>query len=120
MNLRRFFLILAPVVSLLLTVGCSNPGTGRPKVVRASGRVLYNGQPLEGAHVTFTNTTAKRSAYGQTDADGKFTLTTFEPNDGAVPGKQQISVSKVKMIGQLDPSVDRTTLAAAPKSATLE
>jgi hypothetical protein len=120
MNPRRLLLILASAVSLLMTAGCSAKVAGRPKVVPASGRVLYNGQPLEGAHVTFTNPTAKRSAYAQTDANGQFSLTTFERQDGAVPGKQQISVSKVKMTSQLDPGVDRTTVAPATKSTTPE
>jgi len=108
MNPRKFFRVLAPVVSLLVTVGCSKDKGDRPKVVPVSGRVLYNGQPLAGAHVTFTNPTAKRSGYAKTDADGKFTLTTFEPGDGAVPGKQQLSVSKVQIISHAEPGVDRT------------
>src|SRR5262249_24487766 len=99
--------------------GCSGTVDGRPKVVPVSGRVLFNGQPLEGAHVTFTNPAAKRSAYGQTDSDGRFTLTTFERNDGAVPGKQQVSVTKVKWTKQHDPNVDRTTITN-PKAGAPE
>jgi hypothetical protein len=109
LNPRRFFLILMTSMSLLATVGCSSNNGQRPKVVRAGGVVHFNGQPLADAHVTFTNTTDKVSAYARTDANGKFTLTTFEQGDGAVPGLQQISVSKVEMIGHADPTVDRTT-----------
>jgi hypothetical protein len=110
MSPRRLFLALAQVVSLLLLAGCAQDPwkAKRPKVVRAGGRVLYNGQPLEGAHVTFTNAAANVSAYARTGADGKFTLTTFEQGDGAVPGKQQISVSKVEFTSHADPNVDRT------------
>jgi hypothetical protein len=86
----KFSLLLAALVSVLGTVGCSKNRGDRPVVVPVSGVVLYNGKPLAGAHVTFTNPDAKRSAYGKTDADGHFTLTTFpdEPGDGAVPGKR--------------------------------
>src|SRR5689334_14417891 len=107
MNARKFFLPLTPFLSLLVAVGCADK-PDRPRVVPVKGRVLYNGQPLAGAHVTFTNGAAKRSAYARTDADGKFTLTTFEPGDGAVPGKQQVSVSKVQILRAGDPNVDRT------------
>src|SRR5581483_1306273 len=59
-----------------------------------------NGQPLAGAMVTFTNPEAKTAASGLTDAEGKFTLTTFQSGDGAVPGKQLVAVSKVESSGQ--------------------
>ncbi len=103
---------------ILLLAGCSAGSSGRPAVVPVSGRVVFNGQPLAGAHVTFTNVAANRSAYAKTDADGNFTLTTFAPNDGAVPGKQQISVSKLEAARPADPTVDRTTsiTPAAPTS----
>jgi hypothetical protein len=112
MMASRYGLVIA--FAVLAIVGCAKDKwtSQRPKVVRASGRVVYNGQPLEGAHVTFTNPAAKVSAFGRTDADGKFTLTTYEPNDGAVPGSQQVSVSKVKLINPLDPAIDRTTTTA--------
>lgn len=110
---------LAVTFVALAMAGCAKDKwtQQRPKVVRTAGRVIYKGQPLEGAHITFTNPAAKVSAYGRTDADGKFTLTTFEPNDGAVPGTQQVSVSKVKLINPLDPNIDRTaTTAKLPKT----
>jgi hypothetical protein len=115
MSERLFFSI---IIALALG-GCADKGTSnRPKVVPAGGRVLFNGQPLAGAHVTFTNAAAGRSAYAKTDADGKFTLTTFERNDGAVPGKQQISVSKLEGAKPAEPGVDRTTTTnAAPAAA---
>lgn len=94
---------------LILSVFCL-PGVGgcsakhyeenRPAVVPVHGLVLFNGKPLEGARVTFMNPKANEiSAYALTDAEGKFTLTTFTEGDGAVPGPQKISVSKVKEPG---------------------
>jgi hypothetical protein len=106
----RLFLILAIVVSALGTVGCSTRGnSNRPKVVHAGGVVRFNGQPLADALVTFVNPTANVSAHARTDANGRFTLTTFEQGDGAVPGQQQVSVIKAQAIGHVDPNVDRTT-----------
>ena len=34
-------------------------------------------------------------AVGKTDASGKYSLTTFQPGDGAIPGTYQVTVSKV-------------------------
>jgi hypothetical protein len=120
MNPRRFLATITSVAVLLRLVGCSsdNSTSQRPRVVPVSGRVLANGQPLAGAHVTFTNTQANRSAFAKTDEEGNFRLTTFTPNDGAVPGKQQISVSKLESIESANAGVDRTTTPnAAPTPA---
>jgi hypothetical protein len=37
---------------------------------------------------------APRAAVGKTDAAGNFQLTTFETNDGAVPGMHEVTVKK--------------------------
>jgi hypothetical protein len=104
--------------SALAAVGCAKGVPGRPKLVPAGGRVVYNGQPLEGAHVTFFNAESNVAAYAQTNADGTFSLTTFDPNDGAVPGQQKISVSKVKITGpEPDPNEDR--IAIPPEKLAL-
>src|SRR5437764_1920108 len=90
----RLFLILLAAPAL---GGCATePPSQRPKVVPAHGVVRYNGKPLEGARVTFAHTTAGVSAYAVTDAEGKFTLTTFQPGDGAAPGKYQLAVIKTQ------------------------
>jgi hypothetical protein len=110
---------LLVALAALTLAGCAKDKwqAQRPKVVHVAGQVLYKGQPLEGAHVTFMNTVANVSAFARTDAEGKFRLTTYEPNDGAAPGPQKISVSKVKLINPLDPSIDRTaTTAQLPKT----
>jgi len=120
MNSGRFLTTITFVVVLPALVGCSSDSSTseRPRVVPVSGRVLANGEPLAGAHVTFTNTQANRSAFAKTDEEGKFRLTTFTPNDGAVPGKQQISVSKLESIESANAGVDRTTTPnAAPTPA---
>jgi hypothetical protein len=84
-------------VVAVAAVGCSaKPAYERPKVVPVRGVVRYNGKPLDGAHVTFAHTTAGISASGVADAEGVFTLTTFEPGDGAVPGKYHVAVSKAE------------------------
>jgi hypothetical protein len=83
------------LLAFVLTVfaGCS--GNDRPKLVPVSGTVLYNGEPVEAAHVVFLSETTERPARATTDAQGRFRLTSFDPHDGAVPGKHVITVSKV-------------------------
>jgi hypothetical protein len=98
MNAHRSFRACVTVLGLA-AAGCAadaNPKWQRPRVAHAGGVVRFNGRPLEGGLVTFTNPTLGVSATGRTDAEGRFTLTTFAAGDGAVPGKHTVSVSKVQ------------------------
>jgi hypothetical protein len=108
MNLRQ---LLAPLsrpsglrvgwpvaVAGLLLMGC---GDGRPRIVPVSGHVLINGQPLTG-HVGFVRVVpaGSRAATGRIDpATGRFSLTTFETNDGCVQGTHPVAVIVNAMVG---------------------
>jgi hypothetical protein len=60
----------------LLTIAISGCGArdNRPPTYTAGGVVLFHGQPLAGAQVSFLAYGASRAALGTTDSDGKFTL----------------------------------------------
>jgi hypothetical protein len=82
--------------------GCSSRPVdpNRPKTVPVSGTVTYKGAPVEGATVTFfAQGGGKRGAVGRTDASGQFTLTTFDPKDGAIPGSYLVAIEKSVLEG---------------------
>lgn len=85
---------------LLLVVGCS--GESFPRTYPVSGVVTYDGKPVEKATVNLVPTTADgRSASGETDGDGKFTVTTYlSPTHspaGALPGDYLVTVVKMEV-----------------------
>lgn len=85
-------MLLLFVVGML---GCGGgPVTDRPPVFPVQGKVTLNGEPVVGADVTFVSETANRGAFGRTGADGVYKLTTFGNNDGAVEGKQSVTIVK--------------------------
>lgn len=94
--LRRFLVLLSSVV-LTSAIGCSS--SGEFGTASASGTVTLNGQPVPDLVVTFTpkpaagNTNPGKSATGRTDAQGKFTLSTYSMGDGAIVGSHQVAVS---------------------------
>jgi hypothetical protein len=45
---------------------------------------------------------APRAAIGTTDAQGHFSLTTFEPDDGAIPGTHIVTFSKVEKMASTE------------------
>ena len=87
-------LVLTLVLMTPFLVGCDG-ASGRPDLHKVTGSVTFKGSPVEGANVTFSSATSPRSATGATDASGKFSLTTFDTNDGAVVGEHAVTITKV-------------------------
>jgi hypothetical protein len=91
----------AGLLMAMASAGCSDGPTGgsdRPDVVPASGTITYNGSAVEGATVVLVPEASSGgyAASGLTDADGRFELSTFAPDAGAVPGKYKVSVTKIE------------------------
>ncbi|MBN2578298.1 MAG: hypothetical protein JXB10_04840 [Pirellulales bacterium] len=80
----------------LLLAGC---GDGRPKRVPVSGQVLIDGRPLEVGFIRVVPQTG-RTATGVLGPGGRFTLKTYEDNDGCLPGTHRLEVSGCKNIGE--------------------
>ncbi len=63
----------------------------------------YEGEPVQGALVTFHGDHAPRLATGTPDNEGRFQLSTFGRNDGAVPGRHRVTI-RIMEIDGLDES----------------
>ena len=92
----RFSLSLLVCVAVMVALtGCAP--TNDVGAAKVTGAVTYNGNPVEGATVSFVPSgEGGKMAAGTTDAQGKFTLTTVQAGDGAVPGAYQVAISKVE------------------------
>jgi hypothetical protein len=78
----------------LCCFGCGNQSR-LSGLVPVEGVVLYKGQPLADATVSFDPGNPElRSAVGITDAEGKFVMMTLNPKDGAAPGKYKVAIAK--------------------------
>jgi len=82
--------------ALAVILGVAGNGCGSSKkTVRVDGTVTWDGAPVAGATVTFVPTgEGGKEAIGLTDNSGNFELTTFNSNDGAMPGEYAIIVTK--------------------------
>lgn len=83
------------IVAAGLAAGC---GQDRPDRVRVSGQVLIDGQPLTCGFVRIMAENA-RPATGTIGPDGRFTLTSFDKEDGCVPSKHPAMVLAVESVG---------------------
>jgi hypothetical protein len=85
---RTFGLVL-----IMLGVGCS----GSKKPVKVEGIVKVDGKPTADVLVQFiSQEKGGHDANGSTDENGVFHLTTFNTNDGALPGSYKVIVAKSK------------------------
>lgn len=80
----------------------------RPARVPVSGQVLIDGQPLKHGSVMFVPENG-RSSMGVLDESGRFSLTCFTPNDGALMGNHQVQVMATERVD------DYTSRIHAPK-----
>lgn len=93
---------LLTLCGLAVLMGCGSAEDkwkeGRLKTVPASGIVTLNGTPVADATVIFapTNPTGVGCA-AKSDANGKFELSTYPDELGAVPGSYTVMVNKIEV-----------------------
>jgi hypothetical protein len=91
MNIKQVivFTFTLPIVAALS--GCGD-SSGLPRRYAVSGAITYNNKPLEKGNINFAPDGPEGRAAGGTIVDGRYSLTTHDPDDGAVPGKYKVSV----------------------------
>ena len=81
-----------------LLFGC---GAAGPKTAIVRGTVTYKGKPVPNGTVTFIPASGHH-ATGDIRPDGSYTLTSFRPGDGAIPGTYKVIVVAMQdMTGRL-------------------
>lgn len=75
--------------------GCGNqPVSSGLQTVPVRGLVTRAGQPVPDAVVTFQPVQGSHVAIGRTDAAGRYSLSTVQPDDGALPGEYHVQIVK--------------------------
>jgi len=77
-------------------LGCSKRPSDRPETVPAVAVVTLDGTAVEGATVVFHGGPDQRGATGRTDSQGIAKMMTFDPGDGAIPGKYKVTIQKIE------------------------
>ena len=92
MGMRTRGVHLVALLGLVLS-GCGGRGTAP-----VQGVVTLDGTPVAGATVLFMpdGQDGSRPASGFTSSDGTFRLTTYQADDGALPGKYRVVVQKTE------------------------
>ena len=99
-------LVVIAIIGILIALLLPGCGGTDYELAPVSGRVTLDGKPLAEAKVSFQPVAGQSDqpnpgpgSYGTTDADGRYTLRTIEPDaDGAVVGPH-----KVRLTGKMPP-----------------
>jgi len=86
---------VALLSAIALCAGAIGCGGGSPRPVSVRGQVTFQGRPLERGMVTFVPTEPGPPATGKIEPDGQYSLSTFRPGDGALPGRYAVMVIAV-------------------------
>lgn len=88
MSKWKSLMLLCCVMVPPIAVGCS-----AKEHAHVTGVVTINGEPVEGAVVTFAPTEGGRSAFAKTDADGSYELQYTPGEMGAKIGANKVTIS---------------------------
>jgi len=83
-------------LGLVAVLGCRDD-TGLARRYPVSGKVTYNGQPVEKGRIDFQPTEASGRAASGDLVDGNYSLTTATSGDGALPGSYKVTVTSVEV-----------------------
>ncbi|WP_417381247.1 carboxypeptidase-like regulatory domain-containing protein [Gimesia sp.] len=88
---------LALFFPLFFLLGCGSTEDKRPQRTAVSGIVTFDGEPIEGASITFRPVEESgQTANGRSNEEGQFQMGTFEGTDGVVAGDYIVMISKIK------------------------
>ncbi len=100
----RFNAGLLCILCLTLMIAGCGKASSNPKGVPVSGTVTYNGAKLTKGIVTFAPdpTSTGSTATGEINSSGTYTMGTFEPRDGVIPGKYLVTIKCVDSEATMD------------------
>jgi hypothetical protein len=93
-NLRREG--LAVLAALLMLLPSCSGDIKFLKTYPVTGKILVDGKPVKGVAIVLHPTDplmVRERPFGETDADGKFTLSTYNANDGAPAGDFLVAIA---------------------------
>jgi hypothetical protein len=82
-------------VGLVLITGC---GPSRPETAPVNGHVTFQGKPVSTGQIMFQPEHG-RPAIGTINPDGTYRLTTFQSDDGALPGRHRVTIEAKRITG---------------------
>lgn len=103
---------------LLTAVGCGSDG--QLETASVSGKVTYNGDPLQIGSLLFVPVGGGPSAQANIEPDGSYTMGTYDLTDGAIPGEHKVMITAITSPGGSGLPEDQIDGDGAPVSVIPE
>lgn len=109
-----------PVLLLLATAGAGcGSSDGRVETYPVKGQVLMKGRPVTNGSVVFTSSDPTATgAVGRLDQEGRFSLMTYQPDDGAPAGEYKVVVRAFEDLGPTDDTSTAQPRSLVPRQYT--
>jgi len=105
-------------VLILTTSGCGSDG--QLETATVSGKVTYNGDPLQIGSLLFVPVGGGPSAQANIEPDGSYTMGTYDLTDGAIPGEHKVMITAITAPGGSGLPEDQIDGDGAPVSVIPE
>lgn len=103
----RTFSGLCWAAALFATTGCGGRDLDELGLIKVTGKVTLDDQPLANARVIFEGDD-KRSAQGVTDSEGRYVLMYDGTTAGATSGHKIVRIALAEVRGETDPDTPAT------------
>jgi hypothetical protein len=108
--------LLCAILTAATFIGCGDD-SGLPTRYPVSGTITYNGKALEQGNINFAPNGPGGRPAGGNIINGKYSLTTQDAEDGAVPGEYKVSVvAKTTDTSTVDLKIKGATTVEAKKA----
>lgn len=105
----------------MLLLGC---GQSKLPTIKVEGQVTVDGKPYGPATISLSPTDGPTSktpnASGPISADGKFTVNSYGPNSGVVPGTYSVALGMDPMNFNTPPIIKPTQITIAQDAKTVD
>lgn len=85
-------------LGVVLAAGCGKK-SNLPATAPVHGKVTLNGEPVKSGSLVFVPTGGGKSAQGNIESDGTFTMGTYKETDGAIVGTHKVMITALETGG---------------------
>ncbi len=114
---RRIAFIIAFIILTFNLNGCSvqsQPNYGALGLVKVSGYVKLDGNPLSNATIEFVNESDNTFSYGYIGSDGSYSLMFDSRTEGIIPGEKSIRFRSGAPAGIGEAGLDAASMSEDP------
>jgi hypothetical protein len=108
------------VFAVACLIGCGGDGSAIRHLVKVTGTVALDGQPLKGGTISFvTDRKGSINAAGDIDNSGRYSLGTQRAGDGVLPGLYKIRIESWATPPKMDETGTEPGKSAIPERYNL-